>query len=119
MALAVVSRNKWIQAELINAQESHRALIESQKHTLEVTVAERTQELREKHDALDEAHQHIVSSVNGLMADLLHLPRCGSQGMSSVVMCTGFHRNCTQDHLLSQSPIALAMVCPVQCSHCW
>jgi len=64
MALAVVSRNKWIQAELINAQESHRALIESQKHTLEVTVAERTQELREKHDALDEAHQHIVSSVN-------------------------------------------------------
>lgn len=64
MALAVVSRNKWIQQELVTAQQSHRALIESQKQTLEITVAERTQELLEKHNALDEAHQHIVSSVN-------------------------------------------------------
>ncbi|MFM7633085.1 MAG: SpoIIE family protein phosphatase [Burkholderiaceae bacterium] len=64
MALAVVSRNKWIQDELAATQESQKALIESQNLRLEATVTERTQELLEKHNALDEAHQNVVSSVN-------------------------------------------------------
>jgi len=64
MALAVISRNKWIQDELEAAQESQKALIENQNLRLEATVTERTQELLEKHNALGEAHQNVVSSVN-------------------------------------------------------
>jgi serine phosphatase RsbU (regulator of sigma subunit) len=64
MALAVISRNKWIQEELIETQESQKRLIANQNKVLEATVAERTQELVEQHRALDESHQIILGSVN-------------------------------------------------------
>lgn len=64
MALAVISRNKWIQEELAETQESQRTLIANQNKMLEATVAERTQELVEQHKALDESHQIILGSVN-------------------------------------------------------
>mgnify|MGYP003340632379 CR=1 FL=1 len=64
MALAVVNRNKWIQEELIQTQETQKELIASQNQVLELTVSERTKELQEKHNALDEAHRNVVSSVN-------------------------------------------------------
>ena len=64
MALAVVSRNKWIQEELVETQESQKQLIANQNKVLEATVAERTQELLEQHRALDASHQVILSSVN-------------------------------------------------------
>ena len=64
MALAVVSRNTWIQKELANSISSQKNLVENQNKILEETVAERTKELAEQHHELDEAHQLVVGSVN-------------------------------------------------------
>jgi len=57
MALAVVSRTRWLQQELAEN-------FKNQNKVLEETVAERTNELAEQHQELDEAHQLVVGSVN-------------------------------------------------------
>ena len=57
MALAVVSRTRWLQQELAEN-------FQNQNKVLEETVAERTKELAEQHQELDEAHQLVVGSVN-------------------------------------------------------
>lgn len=57
MALAVVSRTRWLQQELAES-------FKNQNKVLEETVAERTKELAEQHQELDEAHQLVVGSVN-------------------------------------------------------
>jgi len=64
MALAVVSRSRWIQQELASAMDAQKTLIQNQNSVLEQTVAERTRELEHQHYALDEAHQLVVGSVN-------------------------------------------------------
>jgi len=71
MALAVVSRNVWIQKELAKSlaaqktlAEDQKALVENQNKVLEETVAERTKELAEQHQELDVSHQLVVGSVN-------------------------------------------------------
>jgi serine phosphatase RsbU (regulator of sigma subunit) len=71
MALAVVSRNVWIQKELAKSIDAQKTLVEGQNKVLEETVAERTKELAEtareleaQHQELDEAHQLVVGSVN-------------------------------------------------------
>ena len=64
MALAVVSRNVWIQKELAKSIDVQKTLVEGQNKVLEETVAERTKELAEQHHELDEAHQLVVGSVN-------------------------------------------------------
>jgi serine phosphatase RsbU (regulator of sigma subunit) len=64
MALAVVSRNVWIQKELAKSIDTQKALVEGQNKILEETVVERTKELAEQHQELDEAHQLVVGSVN-------------------------------------------------------
>jgi len=64
MALAVISRNVWIQKELAKSIDAQKTLIEGQNKVLEETVAERTKELAEQHQELDEAHQLVVGSVN-------------------------------------------------------
>jgi len=64
MALAVVSRNVWIQKELAKSIDVQKTLVEGQNKVLEETVAERTKELAEQHQELDEAHQLVVGSVN-------------------------------------------------------
>ena len=64
MALAVVSRNVWIQKELTQSIDKQKTLVEGQNKILEETVAERTKELAEQHHELDEAHQLVVGSVN-------------------------------------------------------
>ena len=64
MALAVVSRAQWLQQELALSAKRHTELIEQQNVVLEATVAERTQELSEKHQALNASHQVVVESVN-------------------------------------------------------
>jgi serine phosphatase RsbU (regulator of sigma subunit) len=64
MALAVVSRNTWIQTELAKSIEAQKVLVESQNKVLEDTVAARTKELQEQHQELDQAHQLVVGSVN-------------------------------------------------------
>lgn len=64
MALAVISRNVWIQKELAKSMDLQKTLVEQQNKVLEETVKERTKELAEQHQALDEAHQLVVGSVN-------------------------------------------------------
>lgn len=64
MALAVVSRTRWLQEQLADNMKAQQALVEDQNRQLEVTVAERTAELAAQHKALDEAHQMLVGSVN-------------------------------------------------------
>ena len=78
MALAVVSRNVWVQKELAKSIDAQKTLVEGQNKVLEETVAERTKELtkstkelaetarklEEQHQELDEAHQLVVGSVN-------------------------------------------------------
>jgi serine phosphatase RsbU (regulator of sigma subunit) len=57
MALAVVSRNVWVQKELAKSIEAQKTLVEGQNKVLEETVTERTKELSAKHEV-------VVSSVN-------------------------------------------------------
>ncbi len=64
MALAVISRTRWIQRELTQSVETQKTLVEGQNKVLEETVAERTKELAEQHQELDQAHQLVVGSVN-------------------------------------------------------
>ena len=64
MALAVISRNVWIQKELAKSIDVQKTLVEGQNKILEETVAERTKELAEQHHELDEARQLVVGSVN-------------------------------------------------------
>ena len=64
MALAVISRNVWIQKELAKSLDAQKVLVERQNKVLEETVAARTQELEAQHQELDEAHQLVVGSVN-------------------------------------------------------
>ena len=64
MALAVISRNVWIQKELTKSIDAQKVLVEGQNKVLEETVAARTKELAQQHQELDEAHQLVVGSVN-------------------------------------------------------
>lgn len=64
MALAVISRNVWIQKELTKSIDAQKVLVEGQNKVLEETVAARTKELEQQHQELDEAHQLVVGSVN-------------------------------------------------------
>ena len=64
MALAVISRNVWIQKELAKSMDVQKTLVEQQNKVLEETVKERTKELAEQHQALDSAHQMVLDSVN-------------------------------------------------------
>ncbi len=64
MALAVVSRTRWLQDKLAAQMQEQQALVENQNRVLEATVAERTQALEAQHRELDETHQIVVGSVN-------------------------------------------------------
>ncbi len=57
MALAVISRTRWLQDQLAARLQEQKHLVENQNRMLELTVAERTRELAEQHDL-------VVSSVN-------------------------------------------------------
>ena len=57
MALAVVSRNVWVQKELAKSIDAQKTLVEGQNKVLEETGTERTKELSAKHEV-------VVSSVN-------------------------------------------------------
>lgn len=64
MALAVVSRTRWLQDKLAAQVLEQKALVENQNRMLEATVAERTRELEAQHRELEETHQIVVGSVN-------------------------------------------------------
>ncbi|MFM7632343.1 MAG: SpoIIE family protein phosphatase [Betaproteobacteria bacterium] len=57
MALAVISRARWLQSELNLAAAKHTEVIQEQNLLLEAKVEERTQELRQKHEI-------VIGSVN-------------------------------------------------------
>ncbi len=64
MALAVISRTRWLQDRLALQMQEQKALVENQNRVLEATVTERTRELAEQHRELEETHQIVVGSVN-------------------------------------------------------
>ena len=64
MALAVISRTRWLQDKLAAQMQEQNELVENQNRVLEATVAERTRELEEQHRELEETHQIVVGSVN-------------------------------------------------------
>ncbi len=64
MALAVISRTRWLQDKLAVQMQEQKALVENQNRVLEATVTERTRELAEQHRELEETHQIVVGSVN-------------------------------------------------------
>jgi serine phosphatase RsbU (regulator of sigma subunit) len=57
MALAVISRARWLQSELNLAANKHTEVIQQQNVLLEEKVQERTQELQKKHEI-------VIGSVN-------------------------------------------------------
>ena len=63
MALAVISRTRWLQNELANSIQAQNDLMANQNKVLEDTVQQRTHELAQQHQALDEAHQLMMGSV--------------------------------------------------------
>ena len=64
MALAVVARSRGLQEQLAHNIQAQKALVENQNRVLEATVAERTRELADQHQQLEEAHMVVVGSVN-------------------------------------------------------
>ena len=64
MALAVVARTRMLQEQLSHNIQVQKELVENQNRVLEATVAERTRELEEQHDELEETHQIVIGSVN-------------------------------------------------------
>jgi serine phosphatase RsbU (regulator of sigma subunit) len=64
MALAVVARTRMLQEQLSHNIQVQKELVENQNRVLEATVAERTRELAEQHDELEETHQIVIGSVN-------------------------------------------------------
>lgn len=64
MALAVVARTRTLQEQLSHNIQVQKELVENQNRVLEATVAERTRELAEQHEELDQTHQIVIGSVN-------------------------------------------------------
>ena len=64
MALAVITRTRWLQEQLATQVLQQKALVENQNKLLEATVAERTRELAERHRELDASYQVVAGSVN-------------------------------------------------------
>ena len=63
MALAVFSKNRWLQEELNQNIRAQSELIQNQNVILEATVAERTRELSESKARTEEQHQMVVDSI--------------------------------------------------------
>jgi hypothetical protein len=133
MALAVVSRTRWLQEQLAANMKAQQAMVEDQNRKLEATVAERTAELASQHKALDEAHQMLVGSVNyasrlqrgqlprplrleGRFAsfDVIWEPR-DTIGGDLWWISSSQHKAPSSWPLLT----VLAMVCRVRCCLCW
>ena len=64
MALAVVARSRGLQEQLAHNIQAQKTLVENQNRVLEATVAERTRELADQHEQLEQAHMVVVGSVN-------------------------------------------------------
>ena len=63
MALAVFSKNRWLQEELTENIKAQAELVQNQNQVLEATVAERTRELSDSKVRVEEQHQQVVDSI--------------------------------------------------------
>ncbi len=63
MALAVFSKNRWLQEELTHTIEARAALVQNQNQVLEATVAERTRELATSMAQVEQQHAMVVDSI--------------------------------------------------------
>ena len=63
MALAVFSKNRWLQEELNQNIRAQSELVQNQNVILEATVAERTRELSESKARTEQQHQMVVDSI--------------------------------------------------------
>jgi serine phosphatase RsbU (regulator of sigma subunit) len=64
MALAVFSKNRWLQQELKENIQAQAALMQNQNQVLEATVAERTRELAASMAKVEQQHEMVVDSIN-------------------------------------------------------
>ena len=63
MALAVFSKNRWLQEELTENIKAQSELVQNQNQVLEATVAERTRELSDSKARVEQQHQQVVDSI--------------------------------------------------------
>ena len=63
MALAVISKTRWLQQELNQKIQIQKAMVENQNQILESTVAQRTHELVESKAELEKQHEVVVDSI--------------------------------------------------------
>ncbi len=64
MALAVFSKNRWLQEELRQNIKAQAELMQNQNQVLEATVAERTRELADSMAKVEQQHEMVVDSIN-------------------------------------------------------
>ncbi len=64
MALAVFSKNRWLQEELRQNIKAQAELMQNQNQVLEATVAERTRELAASMAKVEQQHEMVVDSIN-------------------------------------------------------
>lgn len=64
MALAVFSKNRWLQQELKENIQAQAELMQNQNQILEATVAERTRELADSKAQVEQQHGMVVDSIN-------------------------------------------------------
>jgi serine phosphatase RsbU (regulator of sigma subunit) len=63
MAMAVISKTRWLQQELSQKIQAQKEMVETQNLVLESTVAERTRELVDSKAALEQQHEVVVDSI--------------------------------------------------------
>jgi len=147
MALAVVSRNVWVQKELAKSIDAQKTLVEEQNKVLEETVAERTKELTKSTKELADTAGNLKRNTKSWMRRIswwwarstmravfnagscqdrcalmvaLHLSRqFGNHATPLVAICIGCQVHNNQAPLCWQLLIARVTVSLEPCCHCW
>jgi len=73
MALAVISRARWLQLELTRSSKQQAALVEQQNSLLETRVEERTQELRQKQEVVESSMNYASRLQRGQLPRTIRL----------------------------------------------
>jgi len=73
MALAVISRARWLQLELNRSSKEQTALVEQQNMLLETKVEERTQELRQKQEVVESSMNYASRLQRGQLPRTIRL----------------------------------------------
>lgn len=63
MAMAVISKTRWLQQELSQKIQAQKEMVETQNQVLESTVEQRTRELVASKAELEEQHEVVVDSI--------------------------------------------------------